>query len=185
MSETIPPEAEPQKAAWEERKATAFAAEDALLRLVADDVPGRADEVAKSHAQAEPAVARALGKDGVEALRSDVLRLASALADEIRGARASTSWPTTGSPLNAASNVRGAVRRLFTRERLAPLVDRLQAAGFDVAPLYGALFISETAHEDAVTAVAAALSEAEKARRALRAAIDKANSDFVEGLWTD
>jgi hypothetical protein len=63
------------------------------LAQVAEGLPGKVDALAKKVAHAEPEVTKALGKEGIEKLRTELAHEAALLAADIRGAVNEIKWP--------------------------------------------------------------------------------------------
>ena len=74
MSDATAQQLKRAEAALADRQKAADEAKDALVRLVAEDLPTRIDAIAKQTAQAQPEVTKTLGVDGVKQLRADLGR---------------------------------------------------------------------------------------------------------------
>ncbi|MFC0504183.1 hypothetical protein [Micromonospora costi] len=178
-----------------------------LLDTIARDLPARVESRAKSTAQAQPEVTKALGKDGIKKFRSELLDQATELATEIRAAADQIKWPmplTTGtsnawvmpaiSPVKSRE-IHSALFEFLHGRRCDTLAAILKRHGFNIEDdnaqrsqgliLPQTWLYSEREQVREFEALAEALTALAKEREAVKEAQAVHDREVVDSLWED
>ncbi|BBY67355.1 hypothetical protein [Mycolicibacterium helvum] len=107
---------------------------------VADGMAAEVDAYAKKIANAHPEQAKALGKEGVSALRRELAEVTAELADQLRGAVDEIEWPEPKQYGKLDSSaVHSALFKFLYGARVDRLTRVLKAHGFPFEPTAGVL----------------------------------------------
>lgn len=162
------------------------------LDAVAIGIPAAVERLAKSTAQAQPDVTRALGAPGVKALRQDLAAEAAELADLVRTASEKIKWPARDSEWSRVEP-RKIHSALFKFMYGAP-VDRVGNVfgrhGYDVrksdrSGSQGLVLPQSLYDEASFEHVAEALNELGAAEIALAKAKADDDKEVIDSLWDE
>lgn len=156
----------------------------ACLAQIETDLPARAAEAAKRVAIDQPEVTKALGKDGVAELRTELHAAAEVLGRQFVDAADEIKWPL-GTSYTKVDN-RKVHSALFDRfyRRTGALRDVLTAKGYKLGDSQP--FIPQSLYiESKFTALSAALTELGKATENFEKAKKDDSDAAVEDLWGD
>lgn len=194
MSEETARELSAAREAEATRRREAREAEMALLRAIAQGLPGHAEQIARRVAHAQPDVTKSLGRDGVDQLRAELNERAAAVAAELAEAVDQIKWPLgDGGTLVSKTTVRTIEKVLFDYlygSRVNSVAAALKRRGFDINETAGSqsrvlpqFLYSEEALSAEFEAVVTALNLLQEAQRALAKAGAEDDRDTVESLW--
>jgi len=158
------------------------------LSAIADRLPAQADAVAKRLAQAQPATTKALGPNGVKALRDQIAARAADVAADLREAENRIEWPRSDAA--APRDVHSALFKYLYGGRLAALARVLKDHGYDVHDdnaqgSQSAVLPQYLYDEELLEPLADALAGLAAAEKALAQAQAADDRDTVDDLWAD
>ncbi|SKF61520.1 Uncharacterised protein [Mycobacteroides abscessus subsp. abscessus] len=170
-------------------RANADARKQECLDVVADGLPTKVDRLAKHTAQAQPDVTKALGVDGVRALRNELAAKAAELAGYVRTGSDKIQWPRRGDAWEKVES-RKVHSALFNFMYGAPtnrVGDVFERCGYDVrrSDRSGAqsLVLPQNLYDEDFGAVVEALHELGTAEISLKKAKEADDRDVVDSLW--
>jgi hypothetical protein len=159
------------------------------LSGIASGLPSRLDDIAKRIAQNQPEVTKALGSDGLKALRQELAEAAQQLALEIEGAADKIKWPQAVSEYSNVStgNVHSALFEFLYGSPVDKLAAVFKRHGFSVGDSLGrsqSFILPQSLYQEkAFIPVAEALNSLGKAQRTLASAKAADDEDIVASLW--
>lgn len=166
--------------------------ECALLTAVARDVPRHAQALGRSVALAQPDAARALGREGIDALRSDLSARAADVAAGLEAAVDQIKWPFPTSRYSpaTASEVQASLLRYVSGPQVDDIAAIFKQRGFADHGRHGSQrlvlpqqLLSEQELAEPLQAVASALTELHAAQEAVAQAKAADDRDAVDSLW--
>jgi len=181
MSEETARELETLRQAEAERRSGVDRLKQQFLEGIAQNLPGRLDDYAKKLSQAQPDHARALGPDGINALREELAEAADQLATELRGALGEIPWPGADA-VRSSADVHSALFGYLYPGRVNSLTAIFKNRGFYFHSTEGVLpqNLYDMHGFGELVLHSSALAEAERRTAAAKAADDH---DEVESLW--
>jgi hypothetical protein len=165
-----------------------------FLSAVAVHLPQRVDEFAKKTAHSEPDVTKALGTEGVRAMRNELEGLANQLAKDIASATSSIEWPapTSYEPIRFKHFHSALFNYMYPKmNRLAQVFKR---NGFDVHDsnrqnsqglVLPQWFYTESDLTAETKVLSEGLSRLERAKLDVQAAREADDASTVADLWGD
>jgi hypothetical protein len=154
------------------------------LNSVAQGVSASVDRYAKKVAQAQPDVTRALGRDGVSALREDLSRAAGELATELRRAVAAVKWPTFAYGRSHNNGVASALYDFLSGSRVGRFDRILRAHRYKIEDYHG-FSPYDLIEREGFNELEVELEILASKVKAVEAAKDADDQDAVESLWDE
>jgi len=161
------------------------------LTQVAAGLPGKVDELAKRVAHAEPEITKALGKEGVDQLRTELSHEAALLAADIQGAANEIEWPMPQSDLAKvdARKIHSALFNYMYGRRVDTLASVFKRHGYSIrdsnSQRQGLVLPQSLYEEDKFGPVAGALTALAQAESRVSRANAADDSSTVDDIWGD
>lgn len=164
------------KSAVEEQREKTRKRKDECLASIAHDLPDRLDAVAKRAAQREPDIAKKLGREGIQQMRSALRSAATDLGMQLIAARDDIEWSTRN-----GETVHSSLFPYLYGPHVDQLTEIIAQRGFDTEH-HGVLpqdLYERRDHTD----LTVSLSSLHSAERALQAVLEAEDQADVEDLW--
>jgi hypothetical protein len=190
MSEETTRDLRDALAAASEARAEADLQKKKCLTELAEGLAGRLDALAKRVAQAEPEVTKALGKTGIQQLRTELDHEAALLAADVQGAADRITWPVPQSHYDKAEE--GKIHSALFDYMYGPRVDKLAAVfkrhGYSIhdnnsRQAQGLVLPQSLYEQEKFGPVAQALNVLGEAERVVAEARKADDSSTVDDLW--
>jgi hypothetical protein len=171
------------EAAEAEQRAVVDDLKQECVESVARGLPDRLDTYAKRIAHQQPDAAKALGRDGVSALRNELAEAADQLATELRSAVDEIPWPSSAGA-RRSQDVHSALFKFLYGSHVNRVTAIFKAHGFWFDETGGILpqDLYEMDGFGELVEALQVLAIAENATATAKAADDR---DAVESLWAD
>jgi hypothetical protein len=162
------------------------------LDSVADGIPAAVERLAKRTAHAQPEVTKALGANGVRALRQELAVESAELAEYVRAGANKIEWPTAASEWSKVEprRIHSALFNFMYGPPVNRVGDVFARHGYDTqraerSGAQGLVLPQSLYDEDSFDVVADALNELGTAEIEFKNAYEAEDREVVDSLWDE